>query len=69
MCVQLPDGQGVMEVIVAEKLNFGEEGDTRKGTPSKLAQPLSSPAWPKPRYADRFEGAVIGKQVRGHTVH
>lgn len=63
MCVLLPDGLGVVEVIVVWKLNFGQEGNNRKGAHSELAPPLSSAAWPKPRYTDGCEGAVIRKQV------
>lgn len=63
MCVLLPGGLGVVEVIVVWKLNFSEEGDSRKGTHSELVQPLSSPNWPKPCNTDSFEEAVIRKQV------
>lgn len=59
----LPGGLGGVEVIVVWKLNFGGEGNSRKGAHSELAPPLSSPAWPKPCYTDSFEGAVIQKQM------
>lgn len=53
----------MVEVIVVWKLNFGEEGNSRKGAHSELAPHLSSAAWHKPRYTDGFEGAVIRKQM------